>query len=177
MPSSPSPFVKTAIIQGRYTVRRRLGSGSMGTVYLAFDEEAKRLVALKVIRMERLITDAVPRMQEEFRAVASLRHPQIASAYDFGYTEEGAIPFYTREYIQGAPLSPGPPGKEPAAEFLRPILDLLDALVYLHEHDALHLDIHAGNLIVAEDAARGSVLIDIDVGLVGSLGKERLSGA
>jgi len=78
MPSSPSPFVKTAIIQGRYTVRRRLGSGSMGTVYLAFDEEAKRLVALKVIRMERLITDAVPRMQEEFRAVAFFRHPQIA---------------------------------------------------------------------------------------------------
>ena len=133
----------------------------MGTVYLAYDRTARRPVALKVIRTERLIADAVSRMQEEFTAVASLRHPQIASAHDFGYLEGGGVPFYTREYIEGSPLPPGPPGRESPSRFLRPILDLLDALGYLHEHGILHLDVHAGNLILASEESRGSVLIDV----------------
>jgi DNA-binding NtrC family response regulator/tetratricopeptide (TPR) repeat protein len=173
MTTSPSPRRDPAVIAGRYAVRRKLGTGGMGTVYLAHDEASKRLVALKVIRTERLIADAVSRMQDEFRAIASLRHPQIAAAYDFGYTSEARIPFYTREYIQGSPLPPGPPGKEPPGRFLRPILDLLDALAYLHEHGILHLDIHAGNLILADDEKRGSVLID--VGLIHSMDEGRFT--
>jgi DNA-binding NtrC family response regulator len=176
MSSSSSPRRDPAVIAGRYAVRRKLGTGSMGTVYLAHDEASGRLVALKVIRTERLISDRASRIQDEFRAIASLRHPQIATAYDFGYTSEARIPFYTREYIQGSPLPAGPPGKEPPAKFLRPILDLLDALAYLHEHGILHLDIHAGNLILADDEKRGGVLID--VGLVHSIegGRFAVSG-
>jgi serine/threonine protein kinase len=69
--------------------------------------------------------------------------------------------FYTREYIEGEPLRPGPPppGRDARAH-LRPLFDLLDALAYLHAHDILHLDIHPGNLIEARDESRGSVLID-----------------
>ena len=139
----------------------------MGVVYEAQQQHPKREVALKVIRTERLITDAIARMQEEFRAIISLNHPQIAAAHDFGYTEDSGIPFYTREYIQGSPLPPGPPAKENPRAYLLPILDLLEALTYLHDHGILHLDIHAGNLIVADDEERGSVLIDI--GLIRSL--------
>ena len=65
-------------------------------------------------------------MQEEFRAIASLEHPQIARALDFGYTEDG-VPFYTREYVPGRPLPPGPPAGESPEAFLRPLLDLLEA--------------------------------------------------
>ncbi len=146
-------------VAGRYTLRRKLGSGSVGTVYLAQDAVRGEEVALKLIRTERLSSSAVRSMQQEFRAISSLGHRQIASAYDFGYTDEG-LPYYTREYVPGVPLPSGPPENEDPRRFLGPILDLLDALQYLHAGGVLHLDIHAGNLILSSDAKRGSVLID-----------------
>src|SRR5262245_60534517 len=164
---SPGPAAPSGTISGRYLLRRKLGSGSTGTVYLAQDRVRDALVALKVIRAERVTSKSIALLQKEFRAIASLRHPQIAAAYDFGYTE-GGLPFYTREYIPGLPLPPGPPDGEDPRAFLKPILHLLDALVCLHDHGILHLDVHAGNLIVSENPKRGSVLIDF--GLVRSPG-------
>ncbi|MCZ6793409.1 MAG: AAA family ATPase, partial [Planctomycetota bacterium] len=161
-PPAPSPR-DGPLISGRYRILRRLGAGSVGTVYLARDLSARRPLALKVIQRELLSADGARSLQEEFRAIASLHHPQIAAAYDFGYSEEGGLPFYTREHVDGAPLPPGPPdadGQADPGRFLRPLFDLLDALHYLHTHEILHLDIHAGNLIVANDPERGAVLID-----------------
>jgi len=157
--ASPSPTTSKALIAGRYAVLRKLGSGSVGTVYLVFDERERREVALKVIRTEALIARSALCMQEEFRAIASLEHPQIARAHDFGYTGDG-VPFYTREYVPGLPLPPGPPSGESPEAFLRPVLDLLEAIDYAHERGILHLDIHSGNLILADDPRRGAVLID-----------------
>jgi len=159
----PSPRKDGLVISGKYRVRQKLGAGSVGTVYLADDLSTGKAVALKVLNIRALSPEAIALLQDEFRAFADLRHPQIAHAFDFGYTEQGHLPFYSREYVEGAPLAPGPPGPVGQADplgFLRPILDLLDALEYLHDHQILHLDIHAGNLIVAENPERGAVLID-----------------
>ena len=65
-------------VAGRYTLRRKLGSGSVGTVYLAQDAVRGEEVALKLIRTERLSSSAVRSMQQEFRAISSLGHRQIA---------------------------------------------------------------------------------------------------
>jgi DNA-binding NtrC family response regulator len=156
---SSSPHLLN-VLAGRYTIHRKLGSGSLGTVYLANDARAGRPVALKVLRTDRLSAEAVGRFQREFGAIATLKHPQIAAAFDFGYTGEAQLPYYTREYIPGSPLPPGPPGRSSPREFLKPLLDFLDALEFLHDHGILHLDIHPGNLILSSDPARGAVLID-----------------
>jgi DNA-binding NtrC family response regulator/tetratricopeptide (TPR) repeat protein len=163
MHTSPEGAPRGLSVSSRYTILRKLGTGSIGTVYLARDEAAGRQVALKIIRAEHLGARGLEHLQREFRSIASLCHPQIAAAFDFGYTRDGNLPFYTRESIDGEPLAPGPPGPAGQAsprEFLAPFFDLLDALHYLHAHEILHLDIHAGNLIVARDPRRGSVLID-----------------
>src|SRR5262249_51813979 len=157
----PSPQLQGNLFARRYVLRKKLGAGSLGSVFLAFDVELKRQVALKVIHAERLGPPAVGRMKDEFRAITSLDHPQIAKAYAFGYTEPDGVPSYTREYIQGTPLPPGPPSRVAPLPFLQPIIDLLDALDYVHEQGILHLDVHAGNLIVADAKERGAVLIDI----------------
>jgi DNA-binding NtrC family response regulator/tetratricopeptide (TPR) repeat protein len=165
MSSSPSPRLSPLFLSKRYRLVRKLGSGSYGSVYLAEDGLAGKPVALKVLSAERLGGDAVAAFQREFRAIADLRHPHIASAYDFGYTEDKR-PFYTREFVDGMPLPAGPPGRGPIkglGGYLRPIVDVLEALDYLHAQGALHLDLHAGNVIVANDAARGAVLIDFGV--------------
>jgi DNA-binding NtrC family response regulator/tetratricopeptide (TPR) repeat protein len=160
MSTSPTPQVQPAIIAGRYAIVRKLGAGSVGTVYLVFDQVERREVALKLLRTEALIARSAARIQEEFRAIAALEHPQIAKAHDFGYSERDGVPYYTREHVEGRPLPPGPPASQTPEEYLRPVLDLLDALEYVHDQGILHLDVHAGNLIVANDSSRGSVLID-----------------
>ena len=100
-------------------------------------------------------------LREEFRALSHFRHPQLSRVFDFGYTTQHGLPYFTREYVKGRPLEPGPPAPgQSLRSHLAPILDVLDALHYLHVHDQLHLDIHSGNVIAADDASRGAVLID-----------------
>jgi len=90
MASSPSPGRTASLLAGRYAIRRKLGSGATGSVYLVDDLAAKRRVALKLIGQEELSPRTILRFQEEFRALAALRHPQIAAAYNFGYA--GKLP-------------------------------------------------------------------------------------
>ena len=120
MSTSPTPLELSPIVAGRYSIRGKLGAGGLGVVYLAWDPVEQRRVALKVLRGERLLADPVGRMQREFRAVASLRHPRIAAAYDFGYLDSSHVPYYTREYIAGEPLSSGPPLAVSPEASLRP---------------------------------------------------------
>ena len=107
------------MVAGRYRIERKLGSGSMGTVYLARDERTGSRVALKLMKAERLDAEGLATLQREFSSIASLHHPQIARAHDSGYTEGNRVPFYTREYIEGVPVALGPPGsaaQTPAGE-------------------------------------------------------------
>ena len=60
----------------------------MGVVLEAQDSRTKEMVALKLIRTERLSSEAARGMQREFRAITALAHEQIATAYDFGYTDD-----------------------------------------------------------------------------------------
>jgi serine/threonine protein kinase len=81
--------------------------------------------------------------------------------------------------VSGEPLRGGPPdtrARENPGDHLRPITDLLDALEYLHAHDILHLDIHAGNVIVSDSAERGAVLIDFGLVRPGMGALSSLSG-
>ena len=148
----PLPF-----ITNRYRVRRRLGSGSAGTAFLADDTLSGLRVTIKVFQSEGLEPTRFASIQREFNRGCDLRHPLIAEVRDFGFTEGEQVPFYSREYVPGNPLAPGPPSLQIDGDprrFLRPILDLLDALEYLHTHGICHGDVHAGNLIVPEDPRR-----------------------
>jgi serine/threonine protein kinase len=70
----------SAAIQERFEIRRKLGSGSFGVVYAAFDRQRHRDVALKVL--DRAGAETVARFKREFRYLAELRHPNLASMYE-----------------------------------------------------------------------------------------------
>ncbi|TDJ74948.1 MAG: serine/threonine protein kinase [Planctomycetota bacterium] len=99
-----SPLHPTPPAIGHYTILGRLGQGGMSLVWLARDERASRLVALKTCQPSLLANERVrARFEREIRAAASLEHPNIVSMFDVG--EEQGRPFFTMEYVAGATLA------------------------------------------------------------------------
>ncbi len=89
---------------GSFRLLERFGAGGMGVVFLAEDEILSRSVALKVVRPDLLlIGNARERFRREVEAVARLKHPGILPVYSAG--EEGGVPFFTMEFVEGCTLS------------------------------------------------------------------------
>src|SRR5262249_33464283 len=91
-----------SVLNHRYRWIRPLGEGGMGRVFLVGDLiQGDRLVALKTLRPGLLSDSASERFKQEFRAMARLRHPNLARVYDFGILDELNVPFITLEYLEG----------------------------------------------------------------------------
>src|SRR5262245_28219762 len=86
---------------GRHVVIERHGHGAMGVVYLAYDPELDRRVALKLIRPG--ATGAAERMLKEAQAMARLSHPNVVAIYDVGKSEGGV--YLAMEFVAGRTLS------------------------------------------------------------------------
>jgi serine/threonine-protein kinase len=148
------PPARTPDKIGRYPVARLLGSGAMGSVYLARDTELERDVAIKTVRLpagaER---DAfLVRFRNEARAVARLRHRGIVAVYDVG-TDAEVGPFVVFEYIEGSNLkdilrAKGPLLPEQVIALAEQVGDALDAA---HREGIIHRDIKPENLLVGRD--------------------------
>ena len=90
---------------GRYTILGRLGKGGFGEVFLAFDDELDRRVAIKIPRPERVSrSEDIEAYLNEARIVASLDHPHIVPVYDVGHTEDGLC-FVVSKFIEGSDLA------------------------------------------------------------------------
>ena len=84
----------------RFDIRGQIGSGSFGVVYEAFDRQRNRAVAIKLL--ERAAPDTLARFKREFRSLAELRHPNLASLYELLVIEERWL--FTMELIRGTDL-------------------------------------------------------------------------
>lgn len=163
--SKPPPEAPKQI--GDYEIRQLIGSGGMGNVYLARHVRMQRIVAIKMLPIERMHSeDAVERFYAEVRAASRLLHPNIVTAFDAGEVEAekfGKVHYLAMEYVDGLTLtqavaSTGPMSVGEAAAAIRQA-----AIGLLHAHRAgiVHRDVKPGNLMRASD---GTIKV-LDLGL------------
>lgn len=144
-----------------YRILKELGSGGMGTVYLAEDRRLRRNVALKFISSERRIAaGTLRRFKKEARAASSLNHPNVAHIYELGECDGRA--FIAMELVEGTRLDAKIGGRPlPATEVVRIALQVADALEAAHARGIVHRDIKPANVMINE---RGIVKV-VDFGL------------
>lgn len=149
---------------GRFRVQRILGDGGFGRVYLAFDEELRRPVAIKIPHEFRITSpNDESSYFEEARILASLDHPNIVPVFDFGRTEDGR--FYTvTKYVEGSDLATKTRSVHlsfsAAAELLATVAE---ALHYSHLHGVVHRDIKPANILI--DAENRPYVTDFGIAL------------
>src|SRR5262245_52236376 len=136
------------LLLGHYLLLERLGEGGMGQVFKARETRLGRVVALKVLRKERIVKpDIIRRFHNEIQAAARLSHPNIVHAYDAEQIGDAHV--FAMEYIEGIDLArlvkqSGPLPVEQACEYVR---QAAVALQPIHEHGMVHRDIKPANLM------------------------------
>ncbi len=136
---------------GQYRIIREIGSGGMGSVFLAErqDDAYRRQVAIKIIRQTIPDSKLVQRFQQEREILAVLNHPNIATLHDGGISERGE-PFFVMEYIEGEPLLEF--AKEASLNGrLNLFLKVCSAVAYAHRNLVIHRDIKPSNILVTSD--------------------------
>jgi eukaryotic-like serine/threonine-protein kinase len=155
---------------GRYRIKKVLGKGGFGLVYLAHDEHLDRLVAVKVshARLMTQASDAEPYLTEA-RTVANLDHPHIVPVFDVGGTDQFPC-FVVSKYIDGADLSTRlKQSRLPLNEGVEVIATVAEALHYAHKQELVHRDVKPGNILLDQTgkpfvADFGLALREQDVG-------------
>jgi serine/threonine protein kinase len=155
------------VVAERYLVRRLLGEGGMGRVYLAEHVKMGRKSALKVMSAAMMHdADAIGRFNREASNASRISHPNVAAIYDFGETADGLI-YLAMEFVDGESLTAllereGALAPERAADIARQIADALDAA---HELGIVHRDLKPDNIMITRGRDGGDVVKVVDFGI------------
>jgi len=131
----------------RYRLIERVGSGGMGTVYLAEDSVLGRRVALKVIDLPELRADLSARLLREAQILARLEHPGIVPVHDAGTLADGRV-FYAMKFVEGERLDVLAKRIEALSDRLRIFQRICEAVAFAHAHGILHRDLKPENIMV-----------------------------
>ncbi|MBX9857346.1 MAG: serine/threonine protein kinase, partial [Gemmatimonadaceae bacterium] len=155
------------MVGGRYKVLKQLGEGGMGQVYLAEHVRMKRKSAIKIMRPALVHEpEALQRFTREAENASKISHPNVASIFDFGETDEGLV-YLAMEFIDGESLS-ATLKREVA---MHPVVaaDIIaqaaDALQAAHDLGILHRDIKPDNVMVSQRNDGTFVVKLVDFGI------------
>ncbi|MEO6587982.1 MAG: protein kinase [Pyrinomonadaceae bacterium] len=136
---------------GRYEIRKQIGVGGMGEVYLANDAELERDVAVKILSSEfSNDVERKNRFRQEARAASALNHPNIITVYEIGENEYGS--FLATEFIDGETLREVIKRKNLLLNAMLQIVEqIAKALVAAHQAHIVHRDIKPENIMLRSD--------------------------
>jgi serine/threonine protein kinase len=136
---------------GRYQIIKELGKGSMGVVYQAHDPNLDVMLALKVLRQDRVVSEAfVRRFLAEAKALGRLDHSNIVRVYNVD--EDGGTVYIAMEFIEGEPLNEVMQKRQfNPDEIIRIGIDVAETLSYAHQKGIIHRDIKPSNILLKSD--------------------------
>ncbi|MEW5827889.1 MAG: protein kinase, partial [Chloroflexota bacterium] len=140
------------LLNSRYQLLERVGSGGMAMVYRARDLMLERYVAIKVLREDFTRDSAFEeRFRSEARAAANLSHPNIVTIHDFGI--DNGRPFIVMEYVPGRDLKTLIKKKTRFGieEAIPLLVQACAGIGYAHRAGLVHCDVKPHNLIVTSD--------------------------
>jgi serine/threonine-protein kinase len=153
---------------GRYRLKRRIASGGMGDVWLAYHPGLKRDVAVKVLRIDaqERSAGAISRFEREVCATAELVHPNTVRVFDYGQTEDGLC-YYVMEYLEGETLRSHVErlGPLPPARVVHIMGQAARALGEAHQRGIVHRDIKPENIFLTSLGGEHDFVKVIDFGI------------
>ncbi|HEX6050184.1 MAG TPA: protein kinase [Gemmatimonadaceae bacterium] len=158
----------THVLAGKYTVKKLLGAGGMGAVFLADDLTLEREVAIKVLppdmsRDERVVA----RFQQEAKTAAKLDHPNIIPIHRV--ESDGGLHYFVMKYVTGRSLESMLEGGQPLPVpfVIRILSEAAAALGHAHARGVVHRDVKPANIMLGAD--HQVVLTDFGISKVGDL--------
>ena len=139
---------------GSIELRRCIGAGGMGRVYLGYDPEHDREVAVKLLRTPVGVTDEsdrARRLRREARALSRIEHPNVVAVYGVGHDDDQGV-YVVMEYVAGTTLRAWlGPERPPHETILRALAECASGLHAAHEAGIVHRDFKPDNVLVGRD--------------------------
>jgi eukaryotic-like serine/threonine-protein kinase len=153
-----------SVVDSRYRVLRRLGSGGMADVWLAEDTHLQRQVALKVLH-RRYLQDPefVSRFQREAEHAAGLQHPNIVAVFDRG--QDDGINYIAMRYVEGPTLKELIEGGLTPVQAAGLVRQVLEGARFAHRNGIVHRDLKPQNVMVDEEGK--AVVTDFGIARAG----------
>ncbi|HEY9793253.1 MAG TPA: protein kinase [Candidatus Obscuribacterales bacterium] len=162
------------VIENRYRIDDYIGAGGMSVVYKGTHIMMGRPVAIKMMQSHLAEKEELlQRFQQEARAAHSLSHPNIATAHDFGMTEDGLF-YLVMDYVEGKSLEDllNELGHIPVARCVPILTQICDAVGYAHDNGFVHRDLKPSNIMLLQSGGKVDVVKIVDFGLAKLINKD-----